>query len=180
MRKAAILILLILFFAGYALSAARMESLRDGGTDVLLALAPVDPRALLMGDYMTLEYTVNNAIRSALRARNAADTGRAVLRLEPVAAPAGGAVGGDVSPYRAGVFVRLDDGGPLAENEVFLQFKVRDRGVISAATAFYFEEGRAAAYERARYGRLKMGGGKTLLMTLCDDRGMDIMPTKEQ
>lgn len=169
MRKIAILAILAVFFAGYAFSAARMENLRANGADILLPLAPVDPRALLMGDYMDLEYTVNGAIWSALRGARERDgnEGRAVVRLSP--------------ERREAVFARLDDGQPLAADEAFLAYKVRGRGVLTAATAFYFQEGHAAAYERARYGRMKVdGNGKTLLMALCDEKGADIVPEKVQ
>lgn len=166
MRKIAILAILAVFFAGYAISAARMENLRANGADILLPLAPVDPRALLLGDYMDLDYAINRDIRSALYGARKDDGsgGRAVVRL---------------SPKREAVFDRLDDGRPLAADEAFLAYKVRGRGVLTAATAFYFQEGHAAAYERARYGRMKVdGNGKTLLMALCDEKGADIVPEK--
>ena len=174
MRKAAILAILAVFFAGYAFSAARMENLRANGVDILLPLAPVDPRALLMGDYMDLEYTVNRDIWSALRKADGrvanerdGSGGRAVVRLSP--------------ERREAAFVRLDDGRPLAADEAFLAYKVRGRGVLTAAAAFYFQEGHAAAYERARYGRMKVdGNGKTLLMALCDESGTDIAPKRDQ
>jgi len=178
MRKAIILAVLVMFFAGYAISVARMENLRANGADVLLSLAPVDPRALLLGDYMELEYTVNRAIWSAhataVRETDAhgagggdGSEGRAVVRLSP--------------ERREADFVRLDDGLPLAADEVFLAYKVRGREVVTAATAFYFQEGHAAAYERARFGRIKVDGdGTTLLMALCDESGVDIAPEKEQ
>ena len=182
MRRASILIILAVFFAGYIFSAARMEQLRANGTDVLLALAPVDPRALLMGDYMELEYTVNNAIRSAVRpTRGGGDSeGRAVLRLDRVRDSHGGAAEPSESPRGEAVFARLDDGSPLADGEVFIQFKLRGGEIRSAASAFYFQEGRAALYEGARFGRVKVdGNGKTLLVTLCDAKGMDIAPEEK-
>ena len=104
MRKIYILLVLGLFFAGYAVSVQRMETVLADGKTILLPLAPRDPRALLMGDYMDLRYMVNDRIRDALReAKTASGTdagaeGLAVLRVrhEPVA--------------QAADFVRLDDG----------------------------------------------------------------------
>jgi uncharacterized membrane-anchored protein len=66
MRRIFILVVLVLFLGGYALAAHRMETVRAEGKTILLALAPVDPRAPLMGDYMALRYVVNNDIRKAL------------------------------------------------------------------------------------------------------------------
>ena len=72
MRRLYILVVLVLFLGGYALAAQRMETVLAEGKTILLALAPVDPRAPLMGDYMTLRYAVNNDIRKALSAQRAA------------------------------------------------------------------------------------------------------------
>jgi uncharacterized membrane-anchored protein len=183
MRNISILAILAVFFAGFGFSVARMESLRANGADAFLALEPVDPRALLMGDYMALEYAVNDAIRDALwrkygtrphsgpdDAENAPSDGRAVIkRTAPEAA------------FPAVAFVRLDDGAPLAPDEMPLAFKVRGRRIITAAPAFYFQEGNAGVYEGARYGRVKIDGkGKTLLVALCDGDARDIVPEKKE
>ncbi|HZF60722.1 MAG TPA: GDYXXLXY domain-containing protein [Desulfovibrio sp.] len=72
MRKLYILAVLVLFLGGYGLSVYRMETLLAEGKTILLPLAPVDPRAPLMGDYMALRYVVNNDIRDALRGQRAA------------------------------------------------------------------------------------------------------------
>lgn len=72
MRRLYILVVLVLFLGGYALAAQRMETVLAEGKTILLALAPVDPRAPLMGDYMALRYVVNNDIRKALAAQKAA------------------------------------------------------------------------------------------------------------
>lgn len=71
MRKLYILAVLVLFLGGYGLSVYRMETVLAEGKTILLALAPVDPRAPLMGDYMALRYVVNNDIRNALRRQSA-------------------------------------------------------------------------------------------------------------
>lgn len=197
MRKIGILVVLALLFAGYVLSIARMESLKTSGRDVLLLLAPVDPRALLMGDYMTLDYSVNQEIRRALRAaysppdsgsprsmfasgrkiaRSFPAEGVAVVRLKPLPEKDNGGNGA----VPEAVFARLDDGTPLAGDEAFLAFKVRGAGIVSAASAYYFQEGHARAYEGARFGRLKMGeNGKTLLVALCGADGRDLRFAEE-
>ena len=182
MRRVAILIILAVFFVGYAYSVIRMEHLRTNGRDALFRLAPVDPRALLMGDYMTLEYAVNEAIWDALHHKYAPDSysrrkiaailpseGMAVVRL---ASQQENALNGRVVEA---TFARMDDGTPLAEGELLLAFKVRRGSVISASTAYYFQEGHEKAYAKALFGRLKMDkNGKTLLVGLCDKEGLDI------
>lgn len=194
MRKLFILGILIVFFTGFSYSAARMENLRAHGTNVLLSLAPVDPRALLMGDYMELDYAANSAVLSAWRKKSEASrsgsswadrlwdyrqrpgtaaSGKAVMRLAR-----GGSGLEDGVPLTA-EFVRLDDGTPLRPDEILIGFRVRGRRVLTAAPAYYFEEGTGRSYERAAFGRVALGrDGKTLLLALCDESGRDIRPAK--
>ena len=188
MRRLYILVVLVLFLGGYGLAAHRMETVRAEGKTILLALAPVDPRAPLMGDYMALRYVVNNDIRKALAGQkntqgnaqrsaqeNAAKAdqkaatareqkrnaeGFAVLRITNEPVP------------QAATFVRLDDGSPLQADEFLLAYRLRGYEVTSAAPAFYFQEGTARQYAGAKFGVFKLAAeGKTLLVGLCDGGG---------
>ena len=177
MRRLYILVVLVLFLGGYALAAQRMEAVRAEGKTILLALAPVDPRAPLMGDYMALRYVVNNDIRKALAAqentqkneqkaepsekvttareqkRNA--EGFAVLRITNDPVP------------QAATFVRLYDGSPLQADEFLLGYRLRGYEVTSAAPVFYFQEGTAHQYAGAKFGVFKLAAdGKALLVGL--------------
>ena len=179
MRRLYILAVLVLFLGSYALAAHRMEAVLAEGKTILLALAPVDPRAPLMGDYMALRYVVNNDIRKALAAQknaqknaqeNAAKAGQkaataceqkrnaegfAVLRITNEPVP------------QAATFVRLDDGSPLQADEFLLAYRLRGYEVTSAAPAFYFQEGTDHQYAGAKFGVFKLAAdGKTLLVGL--------------
>lgn len=210
MRKLYILAVLVLFLGGYGLSVYRMEIVRTEGKTILLALAPVDPRAPLMGDYMALRYMVNNDIRKALRGQRAAQNATqqvAQMSAEKGASEAGasgnaangGGTDGSASsptasakssnthdessnaegfavlritndpvPYAAS-FVRLDDGSPLQADEILLAYKLRGYEVLTAAPAFYFQEGTAHQYAGAKFGVFKLApDGKTLLVGLGD------------
>jgi uncharacterized membrane-anchored protein len=143
------------------------------GIEALLSLAPRDPRALMTGDYMALDYLVNRDIARVLREDSSprARHRRAVLRLV-----AGKTPGGETIPNLLD-FVRLDDGSPLNDGEIFLAFRTRGNRVISASPAFHFPEGRGKVYEQARYGRLRISpSGASLLEALCDAAGRDIRP----
>ena len=178
MRRLYILVVLVLFLGGYALAAQRMETVRAEGKKILLALAPVDPRAPLMGDYMTLRYVVNNDIRKALAAqRNALKTagnGKADASREQKHNAEGFAVlriTNDPVP-QAAAFMRLNDGSPLQADEFLLAYRLRGYEVTSTAPAFYFQEGTARQYAGAKFGVFKLAAdGKTLLVGLCDEGG---------
>ena len=208
MRRLYILVVLVLFLGGYALAAQRMETVRAEGKTILLALAPVDPRAPLMGDYMALRYVVNNDIRNALRRQSATQSaGQKAAQMNaangtPEAGASGNAANGggmddsasspiasansrstydenrnvegfavlritnDPVPHAAS-FVRLDDGSPLQADEFLLAYRLRGYEVLSAAPAFYFQEGTAQQYTGAKFGVFKLApDGKTLLVGL--------------
>ena len=64
-------------------------------------------------------------------------------------------------------FVRLDDGSPLQADEFLLAY--RGYEVLTAAPAFYFQEGTAQQYTGAKFGVFKLASdSKTLLVGLVD------------
>jgi uncharacterized membrane-anchored protein len=156
---------LILLPAGFAWSALKMEKLREEGAVVLLELEPADPRALLMGDYMDLNYSLNREVENALKEEEETATeGLLIVRLDK---------------NRVASFARIDDGTPLDEDELRLRFRRRSRHVQTAAEAFFFQEGDAEAYSFARYGELRVGkNGGSLLLYLLDNDLQRIVPEK--
>jgi uncharacterized membrane-anchored protein len=134
---------------------ARERHLAEGRV-VLLELAPVDPRSLMQGDYMALRFQIENNIYDG---RAQVDDGRVVVRLDE---------------RGVGRFVRRDDGTALAEREVALHYRVRAGRVKFATNAFFFEEGRAADYARARFGEFRVAASGDLLLTGM--RGREVEP----
>ena len=139
------------------------ERILAEGQVVRLELAPVDPRSLMQGDYMVLNYAVADALRSA----NGTSTG-------PSAARADGFAVLQVDAQRVGRLARiaptLTEAAP-GENEVALRYRVRDRGVRVATNAFFFQEGLEPVFRDARYGEFRVGGnGEPRLVALLDAR----------
>jgi len=67
MKRTAILWLGVLAtLVGVNMTVWAFEKLRTDGTVIYLALAPVDPRSLMQGDYMALRLEVGNNARDAL------------------------------------------------------------------------------------------------------------------
>jgi uncharacterized membrane-anchored protein len=132
--------------------AGKERIVRDGAT-VLLALAPVDPRSLMQGDYMALRYALAGDVAEAADAAEVAD-GEIVIEVD-----------------ESGVarFVALHDGEPLASGQHLLQFRVRGETVRLASDAFFFEEGQGETYARARFGELRVDtNGSAVLIGLRD------------
>jgi uncharacterized membrane-anchored protein len=129
------------------------ERLLARGTPMLVALAPVDPRSLVQGDYMRLEYEISRALDSAAAAPR---DGRVVVRLD-----AGGV---------ARLVRRHREGAPLAGGERLLRYRRRGGRARVGTDAFFFEEGTADRYAQARYGELRVDArGESVLVGLRDE-----------
>jgi len=123
------------------------------GTLMLFELAPRDPRSLMQGDYMNLRYA-------------AANQGRTQAEL---------------SKFGFGV-VTLDTNNvvkllryqltkePLSKGEFLIKYAIHRRGVSFGAESYFFEEGTAVRFEKAKYGGLRVDDeGKSILIGLYDE-----------
>ncbi|MFC5475124.1 GDYXXLXY domain-containing protein [Paraherbaspirillum soli] len=130
------------------------EQLLAHGTPVSLALAPVDPRSLMQGDYMALDWQLARDIRAVGPALP--ESGKAVLSLW--------------NKTQGATFVRLDDGKPLAADEIRIDYRLRAGRVRLVTDAYFFQEGRSAAFAKARYGEFRVApNGQALLVGLQDE-----------
>lgn len=132
------------------------------GEIIYLELAPVDPRSLMQGDYMALNFALGNRIQQALgqrafaEERTEARDGGVIVRLDD---------------QQIAYFQRLDDGhSTLADDERRLRYRLRHGSVQFATNAFFFQEGHAERYESARYGEFRLNDrGELLLVALYDE-----------
>ena len=147
---------LLLVLAAVNFSIWQKETLIASGTPVSLPLAPVDPRSLMQGDYMALDWQLARELTK--RYASLPDTGKVVLHF----------VGGTTRAELA----RLDDGQPLAKDEVRLDYRVRDGRVKVATDAYFFQEGTASAFEQARYGDLRVAPGGTAILVGLQDKDL--------
>jgi len=150
-KNTIILVNLVVLLLLFNKSILHKESTLTNGKLVLLKLAPVDPRSLMQGDYMRLRYAI---------ARN---------------------VDKDIAK-RGYCIVKLDDNGvakkvrfqnnvnPKADSEYAIRYnKMKYRNVHIGAESFFFQEGKGAKYEKAKYGGLMIdNNGKSILVGLYD------------
>ena len=138
------------------------ESLIAQGRPVFVALAPVDPRSLMQGDFMRLAFQVPAALGDELgvpgRERRlvvAAQDARGVATLRRVAGP----------------------GEALAEGELLLELIPKAGRWMLVTDAWYFREGDAERWAAARFGELRVGSdGSALLVGLADAELRSIAP----
>ena len=146
------------------------EKLLATGRVVILELAPVDPRSLMQGDYMALNFAASRDITRLRLGGDRPSDDDSLMGFEP-----DGYV--MLQPDARGVATPLriqPDVHPHTDGEVPLRYRVRDRGVRIVTNAFFFPEGEAKRYEVARYGELRVGdNGEALLVRML---GADLQP----
>lgn len=168
-RGLALLAALAVIFGVFQWTAMQKEPLLTQGTTMYLRLAPVDPRAFLLGDYMALRYSLENDVSRALKDRPAerdrtAD-GQIVVRL---------------SDQNVASFARFADTTPPGPGEHLLFYRMKSGRPEVAAHSFFFQEGHAADYENAAYGEIHVDeSGKCLLTHLLDGSLQRIAPEKD-
>ena len=137
-----------------------MERILSTGRVVHIALAPVDPRSLMQGDYMALRFALPSTpdAQRAMRARSTRLA--AVATLDPRGvATVEGFTSEPLAPRSDGLVIEL----------------AWQAGRWSLGTdAFYFKEGTANRYANARFGTFRVGAdGRALLVGLA---GEDLQP----
>ena len=125
------------------------ERLLASPQGILLELTPVDPRSLVQGDYMALAYAISRAVPE----QGLPADGHLVV-----------AVGADNVARYLRVYIPPT---PLAPGELLLRYRVRNGRLHIGSEAFFFQEGTAAAYEKARYAELRVdSAGESLIVGL--------------
>ncbi len=149
--RALIVVGLVLSLALPAWEVVKKERLLASGDTLLLELAPVDPRSLLQGDYMRLDYAI------ARRVPNGATW------------PRDGALVVRVAEGGVAEFVRRDEGGPLAGGERRLTYRIRQGRLRGGTDAFHFQEGTGEVFEAARYGEMRVAADGTAVLVALRD-----------
>lgn len=124
------------------------------GRVVLLELAPVDPRSLMQGDYMSLAFAVDRELAAALSAL--AERGGEPPRFAYLALDADG----------RGSFAGIGDSLPPAEDgRVVLRIRTRHGVPSIGPNAYFFQEGTADRFEAARWGEFRVAAHGNALLT---------------
>ena len=151
---------------------AKYEAHLATGDTVLLALAPVDPRGFMQGDYMTLSYALERDVFAA-------------LNRDPGSYPTNeqGYVIVALDKHNVGQFLRLAvDNQPenLATNEIAIHYRIRNGTMQLATNAFFFQEGHGEAFEAAQYGLFRVNDKGEPLLTEMVDSNFQIIKDKAE
>ena len=135
------------------------ESLIAQGTKVYIPLAPVDPRSLMQGDYMRLNFTAINASTLPLLGDLGGQRPHLVMKLD---------ARGVASMVR---LYPLDTTVPdgLAAGELLLELTPKDGRWVVVTDAWFFKEGDAALWQSAKFGEFRvLPNGQALLVGMAD------------
>ncbi len=146
---------LVLGFFMYAVS--QKESILSEGKLLLFELAPVDPRSLMQGDYMALRYKVADSIRKP----DLPKRGFIVIRPDS---------------FNIARYVRIQKGNqPPGPDEQLIEFSASSYEINIGASSFFFEEGNADKYAKAKYGGIKVDKkGNSVLTGLYNENRIRI------
>jgi uncharacterized membrane-anchored protein len=142
--RALLAIAVVLVLGAVNWSIVAKERIKTQGDRIFLALAPVDPRSLMQGDYMALRFEIASNI-------SAEAEGGAPLFVDER-----GVATLNSSPATAKLYIR---------------YRVRNGQVWLGTNAYFFEEGSAGRYQRAKFGefRIDRDSGEAVLVGLADE-----------
>lgn len=135
----------------YNKSIQAKETIIKDGQLILLELAPADPRSLMQGDYMVLDYAVNRKLRGL----EIPKTGFCILKLDE---------------NGVGQFVRTQpEPTPVEADTYAIEYqKITGRANIGNAS-YFFQEGKGKQFDTAKYGGLRIdNAGNSVLIGLYD------------
>lgn len=136
------------------------------GDIVYFELAPVDPRSLMQGDYMQLNFKLSAQIRVALKSQRKAHITTALQADDDFFIAKRDALG-------VGHFSRLFQNDTTASDELKIHFRIRNNQIKFATNAFFFQEGDGEKYEAARYGQFRINKDGKLLLTGLHDKALN-------
>ncbi|MCB1510750.1 MAG: GDYXXLXY domain-containing protein, partial [Hyphomicrobiaceae bacterium] len=120
-----------------------------------IRLAPVDPRSLMRGDYMALNYAY--PLHLVSHKKNAATPVRAYADIGPQGVA-------EIRQF-AGKNAKAVRGSQL------LKVRFQFRRLIIGTNAYFFQEGTGPKYRRAKYGVFRVTpNGDAILTGLADER----------
>lgn len=159
LKNGLIVLNLLVFLWLFNSSVVESEQLLKEGDLVFFELAPVDPRSLMQGDFMRLNY----AIMNSLDMEDVYPVGYLVFYLD----------NNNVAQYR-----RLEkERSSIGNEERIIKYQLGKRFFFSSrpfvrigAESYFFQEGHAERFEAAKYGGLKINkNGESILVGLYDE-----------
>jgi len=172
MSKILALVSLVIVLGLVNWSIYKKEDQLTHGKIAYLELAPIDPRSIMQGDYMALNYQVARQVYDALpkskeykhwRQNIDASDGYAVVALDE---------------RNIATFKDIYHGQALAKSEILMRYRVRNGAVKFATNAYFFQEGTGKYYQPAHYGQFRVANDGELLLVAMYDKDLNKLGIK--
>lgn len=167
LRRNLIITNVFLIFTVFAWMWYGKEELLKKGDILVLKLQPADPRSFMMGDYMTLNYDINNELSANPFELSDIES----INMHPFDGPVRRKVVVKMQDSLA-VFVRMDNKKPLGKGEFALPCKRNFFNYQILPDEYLFQEGRSKHFNRAEFAQFRVdrSGGVVIECLLDKDR----------
>lgn len=153
------LALVVVIILAFVYSIYQKEEIIENGDVVYLALAPVDPRSIMQGDYMRLRYEVETGNSSST---DYPKSGYLIMKADER----------KVAPRTGDL---LEDAQPKGDEFMF-KFTSDGYRINIQPDSFLFQQGLRKLYAQAKYGIFRVDGKEHLLVGLADGDLKEIKP----
>ncbi len=164
----------ILVVFNYAIYAK--EQIIKNGETVFLELAPVDPRSLMQGDYMILNYDAAIKLRDDFEKlkKNKKTKNNSYKPIKKT-----GYVKVKLDNDGVAKYMGEYTGGNLASDEKLFKYKNSGWRVIIVPNSYFFQEGKRRIFDDAKYGVFKFKGADNYILVALADKDMNIISSKD-
>ena len=167
-KKILLIINIVILFVVTGFSANKEESYKKLDSYFYLELAPVDPRSLLQGDYMTLNYDIiDKASDFIYNNRTYIYDGENENEVEEADAKRA-YIAVHLDKNRVARYVKITKEKTDEKDLLFIAYKTDGFNVNINANSYLFQEGTGDKYENARYSKVVLVGDKLRLVDLRD------------
>ena len=150
----------------------KKEQVISSGLKIYIPLAPRDPRSLMQGDYMALNFALPAGIRNTL---NGDEDDRNLQSATVVA---------QLDARGVATVLRVADTPAreaLAKAEILLPLQRKNRDWTLVTDAFFFPEGKGEPFKQAKFGEFRvLPDGRALLVGLADEQLKPLLPAKNK
>lgn len=151
MKKLLVMLNLILLIVAFGYSVIREENNLKKNT-FYIKTSPVDPRSLIQGDYMVLNYNITDSARI-----EAVNIRKGYIRIK-------------INDLKIAEFIRVDkEYVPPSNNEISIQFQKNSSNIDIGVNSYLFQEGTGNKFQKAQYAEvIELKNGKLRLKSLLD------------
>lgn len=179
-QRAGLAICLLLALVLTQWDVMKKERVLAQGQKIYMPLAPRDPRSIMQGDYMALNFDLPRKLVDGDEGDESAMDRPDQRGLNPLQGTALMVASLDAKNI-ATLQRRWRSNETLAPNEVLIPLKYMKGEWVVVTNAYFFPEGQGGVFRNARYGEFRLlGKGKVLLAGLADEKLQRIEPQPDR